>query len=200
MLVLIALSVTSFVFGTLFDPDYSRNDYAGIHGVCGSLCYGLLFGNYSQNFLHFLGIGPTSVLEIWTVLIFTVDYVLRVCVADLENSQYSGILGRLRYIPTFYSLIDLISIVSFYVDSFLLVNSNLAASQFVRMFRIFRMMKGEGRACADFDTSQCTFDIWGFVDCPDCSSTPTVPFPCYNMYQSILSALVSLLVASLGSL
>jgi len=146
MLILIALSVASFVFGTLFDPEYSRNDYAGIHGVCGSFCDGLLFGNYPQNFLHFLGIGPTSILEIFTVLIFTVDYVLRICTADLENSQYSGILGRLRYIPTFYSLIDLVSIVPFYVDSFLLVNSNLAASQFMRMFRIFRMMKGEGRA------------------------------------------------------
>jgi hypothetical protein len=47
---------------------------------------------------------------------------------------------------------------------------------------------GSTPGCADVDTSQCTFDIWGFVDCPDCSSTPTVPYPCYNMYQSILSA------------
>lgn len=146
MLFLIALSVASFVFGTLFDADYARNDYAGIHGICGSFCDGLLFGNYSNNFLHILGIGPTSILEILTVLVFTVEYILRICTADLENSQYSGFLGRIWYIPTFYSLIDLVSIVPFYVDSFILVNTNLAASQFMRMFRIFRMMKGEGRA------------------------------------------------------
>jgi hypothetical protein len=244
MLVLIFLSVSSFVLGTLFDPDYSMNDYAGIDGgVCGSLCDGLFFGNYSNNFLQFLGIGPTSILEIGTVIIFTMDYMLRIYTADLENSQYSGLLGRIRYLPTFYSLIDLISIVPFYVDSFILVNTNLAASQFMRMFRIFRMMKGEGRAyssaltlfddvfyqqrgilatalfvgmttwvaisslyylaerrnndmiycgsaveCSDVDTSQCTFDTWGFVDCPGCPSTPEVPYPCYNMYRSILSA------------
>jgi hypothetical protein len=57
---------------------------------------------------------------------------------------------------------------------------------------------GSTPGCADVDTSQCTFDSWGFVDCLDCPSTPTEPYPCYNMYQSILSASYNSLLNLLG--
>ena len=40
---------------------------------------------------------------------------------------------------------DLASTVPFYVDAFILINSDLASSQFLRMFRLFRMIKVEGR-------------------------------------------------------
>jgi len=51
-------------------------------------------------------------------------------------------------------LVDLASTVPFYVDSFILRDSDLVASQFLRMFRLFRMMRVEGR----YDTALTMFD------------------------------------------
>jgi hypothetical protein len=156
---LIVMNVLAFILGSLFIEDYNGNidtnnddknqttavanadntdNFASswtsrTNGVCGSVCDGLFFGNYEDNILAFLNIGSTSVLEIVTVAIFSVDYIMRVYLADLENpNQFSGIWGRIRYLPTFYSLVDLASTVPFYVDSFVLRNSNLVASQVSR--------------------------------------------------------------------
>jgi hypothetical protein len=112
------------------DIDNTATWTSRTNGVCGSVCDGLFFGNYEDNILAFWNIGSTSVLEIVTVVIFSVDYIMRVYLADLENpTLFSGFWGRIRYLPTFYSLVDLASTVPFYVDSFVLRNSNLVASQ-----------------------------------------------------------------------
>jgi hypothetical protein len=130
-ILLIVLNVLAFILGSLFVEDYNcdaawaRRD----GGVCGNVCDALWFGNYEDNALEFLNLGSTSVLEIVTVLVFTVDYLLRVHLADLESPKFAGFWGRIRYLPTFYSIVDLASTVPFYVDSFLLRNSNIAASQ-----------------------------------------------------------------------
>jgi hypothetical protein len=137
-IVLILLNVISFIIGSLFVEEYNKSGDGGVdsswtsreHGVCGRICDGLFFGNYEDNMLQCLNIGATSVLEIFTVAIFTLDYLWRIYLADLENPiRYSGFWGRLRYLPTFYSLVDLASTVPFFVDSFFLRNSNLVSSQ-----------------------------------------------------------------------
>ena len=89
---LILMNVASFVLGTLFDPEYNTAKYAST--ACGRLCDALWFGNYEDNLLAFLHLGPTSVLELFTVFVFTVDYVLRIWIADLEDTRYSGALGK----------------------------------------------------------------------------------------------------------
>jgi Ion transport protein len=139
-IVLILLNVVSFIFGSLFVEEYNKSstDDGSVdtswtsreHGLCGRVCDGLFFGNYEDNMLQGLNIGATSVLEIFTVAVFTLDYLWRIYLADLENpNRYSGFMGRIRYLPTFFSLVDLVSTVPFYVDSFFLRDSNLAASQ-----------------------------------------------------------------------
>lgn len=92
---LILMNVASFVLGTLFDPEYNTAKYAST--ACGRLCDALWFGNYEDNLLAFLHLGPTSVLELFTVLVFTVDYVLRIWIADLEDTRFSGALGKDNY-------------------------------------------------------------------------------------------------------
>lgn len=96
--------------------------------------------------LGFLGIGEfaTSILEVVTIAVFTIDYILRLVTCDVESPRYAGFVGRLRYLPTFYSLVDLASTVPFYVDA-LSPNISLEATQFLRMFRFFRMLRVEGR-------------------------------------------------------
>jgi len=64
---------------------------------------------------------------------------------DLIDPKFKGFVGRLSFIPTFFSLVDLSSTVPFFVDAFLLPDTDLAASTFLRMFRLLRMMKVEGR-------------------------------------------------------
>ena len=143
---LILLNIASFILGSLFVEEYNDAPWAKRDGgICDNLCDALWFGNYPDNGLQSLNLGTTSVLEVFTVFVFTIDYIGRFFTADLENPKYEGFWGRIRFIPSFYSVVDLSSTVPFYIDAFVLRESNLAASQFLRMFRLFRMLRVEGR-------------------------------------------------------
>jgi hypothetical protein len=145
IIVLILVNVAAFTLASLFLEDYNPERWASREtGICRNTCDTLFFGNYSDNGLGFLGIGSTSVLEIFTVAVFTVEYILRLCVVDMESPKFQGVVGRLRYIPTFFSLVDLASTLPFYIDAFL-PETDVATSSFLRMFRLLRMMKVEGR-------------------------------------------------------
>ena len=139
---LIFLSVVTFILSSVFLPEYNDSPLAT---QCGKWCDAIWFGNYPDNALEELGIGASSIVEIFVVSTFSIDYILRFYTADLIDPKFKGWRGRLRFIPTFFSLVDLASTVPFYVDSFLLPETDLAASNFLRMFRLLRMMKVEGR-------------------------------------------------------
>lgn len=141
-ILLIFTSVFTFIIGTLFDDKYNPGE---LSKRCGSWCDSFFFGNDPNNALKGLGIGATSVLEIFIVTIFTIDYFLRIYTADLLDEKFKGALGRLKFVVSFFSVVDLASIVPFYVDAFLLPNVDISSSNFVRMFRLLRMMKLEGR-------------------------------------------------------
>jgi len=68
-----------------------------------------------------------SVIEVITVLIFTVEYLLRVIVAD----------KKLRYVFSFNGLIDLLAILPFYITS----GIDLRAIRIFRLFRLLRAFK-----------------------------------------------------------
>ncbi len=132
-ILLIVANILTFVVGTLFVPEYNPG-----YATCNDLCDSLFFGNRDDNSL-----AGTSVVEIVTVAVFTVDYGLRFWCVGAGEPRHAGAWGRVRYVFTFFSLVDLVSILPFYVD--FLVPGNLPASQFLRMFRLLRMMKVEGR-------------------------------------------------------
>ena len=120
-----------------------NSDWA-YYDVCGETCDALWFGNY-ENALNVLGLGNTSFVELLCVSVFTIDYLLRLYTCDLLDAKYSGFSGRTRYMFSFFALVDLVSIVPFYVDAFVLTDTDLMTSNFVRMFRLLRMMRVEGR-------------------------------------------------------
>lgn len=68
-----------------------------------------------------------SIIEIVTVVIFTVEYLLRIAVAD----------NKLKFIFSFYGLIDLLAILPFYVTS----GIDLRSVRLFRLFRLFRIFK-----------------------------------------------------------
>jgi voltage-gated potassium channel len=67
------------------------------------------------------------VFELISIVIFSIEYLLRIYVAK----------KRLGYIFSFYGIIDLISILPFYLGSFL----DLRGLRIFRIFRIFRLFK-----------------------------------------------------------
>lgn len=67
------------------------------------------------------------VVEVLTVSVFTIEYGLRVLVAD----------HRLRFVFSFYGLVDLIAILPFYVATGL----DLRTIRVLRIFRVFRVFK-----------------------------------------------------------
>lgn len=170
---LIVLNVLAFIIGSLFIEEYNNKDNDAMwashqEGICGKVCDGLFFGNYDDNILEFLNLGSTSVLEIVTVAVFSVDYLFRVYLADLENPKFAGFAGRLLYLPTFYSLVDLASTVPFYVDSFLLRDSNLAASQVSPHSRTY-FLRSSVDFCHEEPAFPNIFAIMSFAN--DCGNT-----------------------------
>lgn len=76
--------------------------------------------------------------ELFSVLFFTVEYVLSVWVC-VENDRYHHwFWGRIRYMLSVSALIDLLAIAPFYVTLFA---TDLAIVRILRLFRIFRLFR-----------------------------------------------------------
>ena len=69
-------------------------------------------------------------IEIATVTIFTVEYVCRVVVAD----------NKIRFVTSFFGVIDLLAILPFYVASGIDLRS-MRAFRLLRLFRIFKLAR-----------------------------------------------------------
>lgn len=134
MIGLILLNVLAFSVSTLFLPPYASTSDSF---QCGDLCDALWFGNVETNDLQWLQLGATSVLELVTIAVFTLDYVAGWMVSRVDG--YVGLAGKLRYMMTFFSIVDLISIVPFYVDALVLRHRNLTASSWVRVLRLLKL-------------------------------------------------------------
>ena len=65
--------------------------------------------------------------QVITVTIFSIEYILRIYVAD----------SKMRYIFSFYGLIDLLAVLPFYLT----IVVDLRALRIVRLFRLFRILK-----------------------------------------------------------
>jgi voltage-gated potassium channel len=77
-------------------------------------------------------------LEFFSVIIFSVEYVLRLW-TSVENPKFKNLItGRIRYGTSTMSLIDLFSILPFYLD-FLPID--LLFIRIIRLFRLFRLLK-----------------------------------------------------------
>lgn len=77
-------------------------------------------------------------IEMVSVSIFSVEYLLRLWVAPL-SPEYSGRFGRLRYATSALAIIDLIAILPTFLPMFLPMD--LRVVRFLRVFRLFRLFK-----------------------------------------------------------
>ena len=79
--------------------------------------------------------------EIFSVIVFTVEYVARVWSApakrDHENGE-TGLKARMRYVFSFYGLIDLVAILPFYIQAFF-PGLDLRVLRALRLLRILKL-------------------------------------------------------------
>lgn len=76
--------------------------------------------------------------EIFSVIFFSIEYLLRVWVCVENEKYYHPFWGRLRYIVSTAALIDFLAIFPFY---FSLFATDLAIIRILRLFRIFRLFR-----------------------------------------------------------
>ena len=80
--------------------------------------------------------GMFRAVEIVTVVVFSLEYVLRVWTADLLYPEEKH--PRLKYMLSFMALIDLIAILPYYIPHFV---ADLRYLRGVRLFRLFRLLR-----------------------------------------------------------
>ena len=82
-----------------------------------------------------------QVIDIVTVIAFTIEVSLRIWAADQIDDKYKGFWGRVRYCFTFYGLIDILSTYTFYAALVIpLPYAMLKSLRVMRLLRVFRYM------------------------------------------------------------
>ncbi len=76
--------------------------------------------------------------EVFTVAVFTVEYILRLWVCTLDPRYSSPVVGRIKYACTPMALIDLLSILPFYLPT---SGLDFRFVRAVRLSRLFRILK-----------------------------------------------------------
>src|SRR5688572_2307314 len=77
--------------------------------------------------------------ELFSVIIFTVEYILRVWSSNHDPKFKHSIHGRLRYMITPAALIDLLAILPFFIH--VIVGLDLRMLRMLRLFRFFRLFR-----------------------------------------------------------
>lgn len=78
-------------------------------------------------------------IELVSVILFTIEYILRLYVCTLNKRYQGGLAGRIKYIFSFYALIDLMAILPFYLPR--IIRLDLRFLRIIRLLRIFRVLK-----------------------------------------------------------
>lgn len=78
-------------------------------------------------------------VEVFSVTIFTIEYLLRLWIATLDRRFANPIFGRLKYAATPMAIIDLLAILPAFLP--LLFAFDLTLIRFLRIFRLFRLLK-----------------------------------------------------------
>ena len=77
--------------------------------------------------------------EVFSVAVFTIEYVARLWTVTLNERYRQAVLGRVRYAGTFMMIIDLLAILPFYLPMFITVD--LRVLRLLRLLRLARVFK-----------------------------------------------------------
>lgn len=79
------------------------------------------------------------IFEIFSVSVFTIEYLLRLLTCTTDNRFKSPFKGRIRFAVTPLSLVDLMAILPFYLP--MIIPIDLRFIRALRLFRLFRLFK-----------------------------------------------------------
>jgi voltage-gated potassium channel len=77
--------------------------------------------------------------ELFSIAIFTTEYILRIWTADLKYSNEKPLKAKLKFIFSTYGIIDLIAIIPFFLP--LITKLDLRILRSLRLFRLLRIFK-----------------------------------------------------------
>ena len=86
-----------------------------------------------------------NIIEVVTVILFSIEYICRIWVAD----------NKLKFIFSFYGIVDLLAILPFYIAS----GIDLRSIRIVRLFRLFRIFKAFRYNQAILRLKQAVLDV-----------------------------------------
>lgn len=80
--------------------------------------------------------------EAFSIVIFSIEYILRIYISDLTHPAGNKFKSRLRFIFSFFGLIDLMAILPFYIPFIIRADLRfLRILRFIRFFRIFKLSR-----------------------------------------------------------
>ncbi len=82
---------------------------------------------------------PFRTFEVFSIIVFTVEYILRLWSCTVSDRFRSPVGGRIRFALTPFAVIDLIAILPFYLPMVLPIDLRFVRA--VRLFRLFRLLK-----------------------------------------------------------
>lgn len=84
----------------------------------------------------------SNVIEFISIIIFTVEYIMRLWTADLKYPEIGAIKARIIYIFSFMAIIDLLAILPFYLPFVFPIDLRiLRALRILRLFRLFKVSR-----------------------------------------------------------
>lgn len=89
---------------------------------------------FKTGYFNFFG-----AFEIFSVAVFTIEYFLRMWVITCDKKYSKPITGRIKYFFSFFALVDLMSILPFYLAVF--IPFDLRFLRILRLLRIIRVLK-----------------------------------------------------------
>lgn len=85
-----------------------------------------------------LAVRISGIVETVSVVIFTIEYILRLWVADLSYPELSPFRARLKYIRSFAAVIDLVSLLPSFISA---MSANFMILRMLRVLRLLRAFK-----------------------------------------------------------
>lgn len=104
----------------------------------------LIFASIASVFIMTFNVSPETIrflnrFEYWVLIVFSVEYLLRIWTADMLYPELSPWRARLKYVCSGMAIIDLIAILPFYLPMFMKVN--LVVIRSIRLVRLLRLFK-----------------------------------------------------------
>lgn len=78
-------------------------------------------------------------VEVFSVIVFTVEYLLRVWTATYIYPEKGPLVARIRYIFSFMAMVDLLAILPFYLP--FIITVDLRVLRMLRLLRLMRILK-----------------------------------------------------------